>query len=464
MHAFQGTWAAGTALLTKLNQQQQPQYMTTHAFNAQAQDLGGPRDQQKQQHMGPSQLPALAALMSPGTAAVVVGLEQQLGHLQQKYLQQQQEVGQGQQQVGQGQLQHEQDQQEQQQADMQEDAQQQLHQFRQQAAAQAASQGASKAAAWEVTVSEQQQRLQHVPLHSRAFEALVAAAAATEEAEAVAGPLDVVQDAQQQQQLPHRPPAKRQCRGKLQQVAAAAAAAADLPPADAGQVLDQGVHAEQAEADAAAAAAAVAAVEAATAAAVEQQYLPLDPAAVVDAAKLADAVTAALAAAAAGQAMAAAHGAAPHVDPAAAAAAGVQGLDMGYDLHQAAAAYGSLTACYSSGQHDSSWNDSSSAGMGMLQDYEPGDQSGGAQQLPANPVRAMKKRLAASESYKRKKDKELHLSMYSTQLKVCVCVFERWWCGPQCVLHAQQLVLSLRPAWAWVLPSRQGAGAHVACS
>jgi hypothetical protein len=63
------------------------------------------------------------------------------------------------------------------------------------------------------------------------------------------------------------------------------------------------------------------------------------------------------------------------------------------------------------------------AGGGEFEDGEDGGLDG--QQQAVDPERAVKKRLAASESYKRKKEQEVQLNTYFTSLQVGV-VLESW--------------------------------------
>jgi hypothetical protein len=338
-------------------------------------------------------------MMSPGTAHTVVqGFEVQLTHLQDEYakqlLHQQavQDTANDQHAAAAG-------------ANILQDTQAGMHdqQTNSGAAGDAAMQaqphgamqpGSAEAAATVMLAAAQghQQRIKEMPMHKRAFEALIAAAAVTEEAEAAASSDGGVP----------RPRTKKQRRSRAKPAAAAAAPAGAAP----GAAVD------------ALAFVAVPEGQVATGAAAAAQGAGDDAEAVVKVGRLAEAVAAALAAAAGGQADATGQ------TPAAAAAFAADAAD---DAAQGAADQQQYAAGYGwdgSWAGDGSWDGTgfsaaaAAAGGGEFEDGEEGGLDG--QQRAVDPERALKKRLAASESYKRKKEQEVQLNAYWTSLQVGV--------------------------------------------
>lgn len=258
-------------------------------------------------------------------------------------------------------------------------------------AAAAEAEAAATAAAMAAAAREHQQRIESAPVHKRAFEALVAAAAAeAEAAEAASG----------DEPAPKPPVGKKQRRGRGRSTPAAAAAAAAAA----------GTNGGAAAADACAYIAVPGqAVDAAEGAGFSQEE---DPAALGKVGRLAEAVAAALAAAAAagqdGSAAAAA---------AAAAAGTYEGAlpddraPNGHAQDQFGAGYEGMFG-WVEGAWDGSWE-----GNGYAED---GSMQGQGAQPQGDPQRAMKKRLAASESYKRKKEQEAQLNAYWAGLQVGV--------------------------------------------
>ena len=262
------------------------------------------------------------------------------------------------------------------------------HQAAQDAAAEA--EAAAAAAALAAAALEHQQRIEHAPQHKRAFEALVAAAAV--EAEAAAS----------EDSSAGKPPSgKRQRRGKTRMAAAAAAAAAG------------GGHGNQLGVDAYAYIAVPgqhgADAGARTAAAAEEYPQVKDAAAVPMVGRLAEAVAAALAAAAAaGQAGATDQ----HSSEGGVYEQGTGQNPSGMSGGQEGAGFSAEAGGFYG--WEGAWSGSWDGGVEGMQ------QEGGVmqQQGRGDPHRAEKKRLAASESYKRKKEQEVQLNAYWLGLQV----------------------------------------------
>jgi hypothetical protein len=226
-----------------------------------------------------------------------------------------------------------------------------------------------------------------VPLHKRAFEALVAAAAAEAEAAEAAG---------SEAAAPRPPVAKKQRRGRGRSAAAAATA-----PGNTGAAADACAY--------------IAVPGQGPEAAADGIGQEDEAAAVAKVGRLAEAVAAALAAAAAAGGEGSAQAAA------AAGAYGVEGADAnmlnGQAHDQYGAGFGGAYTGWAEGAWDGDWEGSGCTGE---EGMHACDLEGGAQR-PGDPQRAMKKRLAASESYKRKKEQEAQLTTYWSGLQVgCV--------------------------------------------
>lgn len=255
----------------------------------------------------------------------------------------------------------------------------------QQQAAQAAvaeAEAAAAAAAIAAATMEHQQRIESAPLHKRAFEALVAAAAAEAEA---------AEAAESEAPAPRPPVAKKQRRGRGRSALAALTA-----PGDTGAAAD---------------ACAYIAVPGQGPEGAADGYEQEDEAATVaKVGRLAEAVAAALAAAAA----AGGEGSAQAAAAAAAGAYGLEGADASMPNGQAHDQYGAgfdgAYGGWGEGAWDGDWEGSGYTGEDSMQE--------GGVQRPGDPQRAMKKRLAASESYKRKKEQEANLTTYWSGLQV----------------------------------------------
>jgi hypothetical protein len=264
-------------------------------------------------------------------------------------------------------------------------------------AAAAEAEAAAAAAALAAAALEHQQRIEHAPQHKRAFEALVAAAAV--EAEAAAS----------EDSSAGKPPSgKRQRRGKTRIAAAAAAAAAAAGATGGGHGHPLGVDAY---AYIAVPRQHVAGADARTAAAAAEEYPQVEDAAAVPmVGRLAEAVAAALAAAAAA-------GQAGATDQ----HSSEEGLyEQGAGQNPSAMPGGQEGAGGFSPEAggfygwEGAWSGSWDGGVEGMQ------QEGGVmqQQGRGDPHRAEKKRLAASESYKRKKEQEVQLNAYWLGLQV----------------------------------------------